>query len=444
MKFPALAPEFPPVLRRVALILVAMMIGSLVFTVYMTRRLEFPIPFGIVWMTGDQQWCDFRAFQERSVHFRTAAYWFEYDYPMTYPAAVAVILAMFYKLPHPLKIYLTVLFAGWIAWVIWLARGLVQRGIPTAQAGAFALVILLTAWPVYYQFDTANIEGLMAIVLFVGIIAVLRGGTGAWLWTGTTLIAIAGAMKLFPAIMFALLLSKRRYKECAFGVVLMGILNYASLAIVGPSISAAQEHIKDGFRFLRNNFVTPYHSLQLNFSHSLYMPIKYVVVFADRWLRYGGQHGPQLQELALVEATLTIYMVVMAIVGLTLYFWRIRKLPMLNQVITLTVASVLFTPFSSDYTLNHLLLPLSLMFFYAIEKWRAGGKVPGLETSFACICITIGFSSFFTIYYGFENVFRCLALCVLMVTALRFPFYWSRLDTANETGQQFAPATQEN
>ena len=44
MKFPALAPEFPPVLRRVALILVAMMIGSLVFTVYMTRRLEFPIP----------------------------------------------------------------------------------------------------------------------------------------------------------------------------------------------------------------------------------------------------------------------------------------------------------------------------------------------------------------------------------------------------------------
>ena len=114
MKFPALAPEFPPVLRRVALILVAMMIGSLVLTVYMTRRLEFPIPFGIVWMTGDQQWCDFRAFQERSVHFRTAAYWFEYDYPMTYPAAVAVILAMIYKLPHPLKIYLTVLFAGWI------------------------------------------------------------------------------------------------------------------------------------------------------------------------------------------------------------------------------------------------------------------------------------------------------------------------------------------
>ena len=444
MKFPTLAPEFPPLLRRFALIMLAMMIGSLLFTLYMTRKLEFPVPFGVVWISGDQQWCDFRAFQERSIHFRTAAYWFDYDYPMTYPAAVAVVLAMFYKLPHPLKIYLAVLFAGWIAWVIWFARGLAQRGIPAAQAVAFGVVILLTTWPVYYQFDTANIEGIMAIILFIGIVLVLRGGPGVWSWTAASMIAVAGAMKMFPAIMFALLLSKRRYKECAFGVALMAVLNYGSLAIVGPTISAAQEHIKDGFRFLRNNFVTPYASLQLNFSHALYMPVKYIVVFANRELHYGGQHGPQLVELALVERTLTIYMVVMAIIGITLYFWRIRKLPMLNQVITLTVAAVLFTPFSSDYTLNHLLLPLSLMFFYAVEKWRKGIKVPGLETCFACVCITIGFSSFFTIYYGFENVFRCVALCVLMITALRYPFYWSQLDAADGTGQQFAPAQQES
>ena len=444
MKFPTIAAEFPPVLRRVALIMVAMMAGSLAFTLYMTHRLEFPIPFGVVWISGDQQWCDFRAFQERSMQFRTAAYWLEYDYPMTYPAAVAVILAMFYKLPHPLRVFLAVLFAGWIAWVIWFARGLAQRGIPTAQAVAFALVILLTTWPVYYQFDTANIEGIMAIVLFIGILAVLRGGSGVWSWTGTSLIALAGAMKLFPAIMFALLLSKRRYKECAAGVVLMGILNYGSLAIVGPSMSAAQHHIKDGFRFLRDNFITPRVSLQLNFSHALYMPIKYGVLLVDRLLRYGGKHGPQAHEIALVESTLSIYMVVMAVVGITLYFWRIRKLPMLNQVIALTVCAVLFTPFSSDYTLNHLLLPLSLMFFYVVEKWNEGIKVPGIETSFACMCIILGFSTFFTIYYGFENVFRCLALCVLLVTALRFPFYWSQLDAVDATGQHFAPAAKES
>ena len=178
MKLPTLAPEFPPLLRRVALILLAMMAGSLVFTVLMTWLLHRPYPFGVVWISGEEQWCDFRVFQERSVQFRTAAYWLDYDYPMTYPAAVAVVLAMFYKLPHPLRIYLAILFAGCIWWAMWFARGLVQRGIPATQAGAFALVILLTTWPVLYEFDTANIEGMMAMLLFVGVLAVLHGGTG--------------------------------------------------------------------------------------------------------------------------------------------------------------------------------------------------------------------------------------------------------------------------
>ncbi len=450
MKFPTIAPEFPPVLRRVVLIMAAMMAGSLLFTVTMTRLLEFPIPYGVVWISQGQEFCDFHVFQERSLHFHTAAYWLDYDYPMTYPAVVAVIFAMFYKLPHPLKVYMLMLIAECIAWVVWLSRGLAQRGVPTAQAVGFSLVMLATTWPIYYQFDTANIEGLVAIILFVGILSVLRGGagrSGVWSYTGAALIAIAGAMKLFPAIMFALLLSKRRYKECAFGVALMGVINYGSLAILGPSMSVAQAHIRDGFRFLRDNFITPYSQLNLNFSHALYMPVKYVVLIADRLLRFGGKHGPRAYELALVESTLKVYMIAMAVIGIALYFWRIRKLPMLNQVIALSVCAVLFTPFSSDYTLNHLLLPLSLLIFYAVEKWREGTKVRGLETSFACLCIIMGFSTFFTIYYGFENVFRCLALCVLLVTALRFPFYWSRLDAVDGPGagttQQFAPVARE-
>ena len=312
MKLATIAPEFPPLLRRVALILPAMMAGSLVFTVLMRRLLHRPNPFGVVWISGEQQWCDFRVFQERSLQFRTAAYWLEYDYPMTYPAAVAVVLTMFYKLPHPLRIYLAILFAGCISWAMWFAHGLVQRGVPVAQAGAVGLVILLTTWPVLYEFDTANMEGMMAIILFVGVLAVLRGGTGAWSWTGASLIAVAGAMKMFPAILFALLLSKRRYKECAFGVALMGLLNYGSLAIVGP-----------------------------------------------------------------------------------------------------------------------------------IECWRKGNKVAGLETCFVCLCVTLGFSTFFTIFYGFENVFRCQALCVLMVTALRYSFYWPQLDEEGKIGQQLAAARQE-
>lgn len=436
MKFPSIAPAFPPILVRVALILAAMLVGSLVYTNGMSALLHTKYPFGWVWIGGDMQWCDFHSFQARSFHFRTSMYWDEFDYPMTYPAVIAVIFALFYKLPHPLKLYLGILIAGWISYVIWLSRGLAKRGIPLDQAVAFAVVILLTTWPVFYQFDTANIEGLMAIVLFIGVVAVLRG----WNWTGAGLLALATAMKLFPAVMFALLLSKRRYKELAFGIVLTGILNYGSLAILGPNIPFAEKQIRDGFRFLRNNFITPRWAIQMNFSHALYMPIKFIVLGLDRLIHYGGQHGPSRHEVLLVDATLSVYMVAMAILGFTLYFWRIRKLPMLNQVTALTVCALVLTPFSSDYTLNHMLLPFGLLCFYAVEAWRSNRRVPGLETSFACICFIFGFLTFFTNYYAFANTFRCIALCVLLVTVMRFPFYWSPLDELDKTGQAFAPA----
>ncbi len=435
MKFLGLSPAFPPLLRRYALIMAAMVLASYLFTVGMTWLLHWPHPFGWVWIGGDLQWCDFHAFQERSQHFRTPTYWMEYDYPMTYPAAIAVVFALFYKLPHPLKLYLTILIVAFLTYAVWLARGLTKRGIPWDQALGFGLVVILTAWPVFYQWDTANIEGLMGIVLFCGIIAVLRG----WSWTGTSLLALAGAMKLFPAIMLALLFSKRRYKECAFGVVLMAIINYGSLAILGPNIHFAETQIRDGFRFLRNNFITPRWSFQMNFSHALYMPIKFIVLGLDRLIRYGGHHGPSCHEIALVDTTLTIYMVSMALLGLFLYFWRIRKLPMLNQVTALTVCAVTFTPFSSDYVLNHMLLPLGLLCFYATEAWRDRRTVPGLEFSFACLCIILGFTTFFTTYYPFGNSLRCVALCALLVAVLRYPFYWSPFDSIDQTGQDFAP-----
>jgi hypothetical protein len=439
MKLPPIAPAFPPVLRRVALIMTAMMLASLLFTNVMTWLLHAPHPYGWVWIGGPLQWCDFHAFQERSFHFRTDSYWLDYDYPMTYPATVAVIFALFYKLPHPLKVYFAILFLGWLGFVVWMARGLARRGIPADQAAAFGLIVLATSWPAYYQFDTANIEGLMAIILFVGVVAVLRG----WSWSGTALIALAGAMKLFPAVMLALLFSKRRYKEFAFGVVLMGILNYGSLALLGPSISVAQSQIRDGFRFLRNNFITPRGSIQLNFSHALYMPVKFVVLLVDRLVRYGGQHGPAKHEIALVDTTLTLYMFAMAVLGLTLYFRRIRKLPMLNQVVALTVCALVLTPFSSDYTLNHMLLPFSLLAFYAVEAWRQRRSVPGLDTSFNCLCLVLGFATFFTLHYAFSNTVRCFALCLLLVTVMRFPFYWAQLDMLDNTGSEFAPISVE-
>lgn len=436
MKLLNISPAFPPVLRRYALIMAAMVVASWVYTIAMTRLLHLPHPFGWVWQGGSNQWCDFKFFHDRSLHFRTDLYWLPTYYPMTYPAVVAVIFALLYKLPHPLKLYLAFLILVFLSYAVWLARGLAKRGIPRDQALGFGLVVVFTSWPILYQWDTANIEALVGTILFLGVLAVLSGRS----WTGASLLALAGAMKIFPAVMFALLISKRRYKECAFGIALMAVINYASLVILGPSIGFAQAQIKDGFRFLEERYIIVHKGWQLAFSHALYMPVKYIVIAADRALYFGGQHAPDPHEMAVARTTLSIYLVVMVVLGTFLYFWRIRKLPMLNQVIALAVCGVTFTPFSSDYVLNHTLLPLGLLCFYATEAWREKRFVPGLETSFACLCIILGFTTFFTTYYPLGNLFRCAGLCFLLITVMRFPFYWSPLDSIDQTGQDFAPA----
>ena len=419
--------NFPPVLRRIAVIMTVMMAASFVFTLSMTNHLHLHIvKYGFPWIGGGFQFCDFHVFQERSMYFRTAAYWKPFDYPFTYPAFDAVLFAMIYKLPHPLKTYLIVLPLEMAAWVWWMAHGLSRRGLPADQMAAFALVILCSCWPGYYVLDTANLEGLVVFILALGTLAVLRG----YHWTGATLITLAGAMKLYPLVLLALLLSKHRYKQFGYGVVLFVTLTVGSLAILGPSTREAQAHLNVGTDFLRKNYIVLRGATQLNFSHALFNPLKFGVLLVDRLINHDGHPASPAHEQALLDGSLRVYLVAMAVLGTGLYFGRIRKLPMLNQLFALVVCAVLLTPFSSDYTLLHLLMPFGLLCFYTVEAWRSKQQVPGLQTCFVCVPFILAFETFFTWKYAFASSIRALALCVLLIAVLRNPFRWSELDEA--------------
>jgi hypothetical protein len=409
--------SLPPVLRRVAVCLPAMMAASLAFIAVTIYVLHLAPPF--TWIFN--YWCDFFVFQDQSLHFGTPAYWSDYGYPFTYPAPVGVIFGFFYKLRHPLWTYLLILACAFAAWVVWLARGLAARGIPWRQAAAFALVVLGTAWPVYYLFDTGNIEGLMAILMALGVLAVLRDRT----WLGAALIGFAAAMKYFPIAMLALLLSKRRYKEFCAGLALIAGLTLGSLALMGPNIPAAQSHLNVGAEFLRKNYLVLRGARWLDFSHSLFNPLKYAVLLADRILRQGGAHASPAHEQALLDSSLRAYMLVVPLLAAALYFGRIRRLPMLNQVLALTACAVVLPPFSSDYTLVHLLAPFGLLSFYAVDLRR---DQRSLQVIFACLCLILGFESFLTWKYAFASCIRATALLALVAAALSYPLPWEELD----------------
>jgi len=122
---------------------------------------------------------------------------------------------------------------------------------------------------------------------------------------------------------------------------------------------------------------------------------------------------------------LRVYLIAAAIAGTALYFAVIRRLPMLNQVLALTLCAVLLPPLSADYTLLELLLPFGLLCLYAVEIRQPRR---GLAACFGCFAVLFAWETFLTIHYAFDRPMRTLVLTLLLIIVLRAPFPWLRLD----------------
>jgi hypothetical protein len=113
-----------------------------------------------------------------------------------------------------------------------------------------------------------------------------------------------------------------------------------------------------------------------------------------------------------------------------LYFLRIRGLPLLNQMLALTVCALLLPPLSLEYTLLHLLLPFALLAAYAVGMERQGKRSEELAACFACFVVIFNADSFLNHRYVFASEARMLALAVLLVLVLRYRFEPGGQETA--------------
>ena len=405
---------FPPILARFWVSIVALTVASLTYTLVMTYWVGAKYPRGLPLFHGDKPFWDFTVFKERFHHFHTPSFWDTFNYPFTYPAPLGVVFAAFYKLPQPLKCYLALCSAALVVGMWLLGRELATRGISWWMAFGFAGTLLATSWPVGYLLNRANIEGFVAIILAAGLILLLRGHS----WLGATLIGVAGATKLFPLLLLALLLSKRRYKEFGWGLVAAAVVTLASLEILGPTGREAERQISLGLHFFKDEWAAKLLWTEVGFDHSLFALAKV----------YIGQR-PGFGRYSLVKP-LKLYLLAVTATGLAMYFFRIRRLPMLNQALALSICAVLLPPVSFDYTLVHLLAPLGLLCMYATDAWRAGISVPGLGLSFACFVPVMTMDAFFTAHYRFAGQVRAILLSALLIVVLRFRYPWQLSDYA--------------
>ena len=325
----------------------------------------------------------------------------------TYPAPALMVYQFFYLFPHPLLVYLATGVCIFVAAAIVLGRALVRRGIAQQRAYLFAGTTLFCSYPILFVMGQGNIEVYLWLLLALGVWAYIRG---RWM-LAATLFGMAASMKFYPAVYLGLLLAKRRYKAFFWGILAGALTTIGSLWILGPTIRLAYLGIMQGLHSFGSTYVSATQPGGIAYDHSLFSLVKAVLP---------GQN---------YQAYVGFYLVFAAALGVALYFWRIWRLPRINQVLALTIAAVVLPPVSFEYTLIHLYIPWALLVLYTVGVVRSSGnphKVRGLDGlgfCFVCFAFLMTPESYFIVdRIRFSGQMKAIVLVALLVAALRYPF----------------------
>jgi hypothetical protein len=404
----ALPPELGEFLR-VAIFLTLL---SVVYCVVQWFVLHRSYPYDWPFFLPAARFSDFTIYQHKFGYFHTARFFAPPDFPFTYPAPMALLYEMFFKFtkPHCLAAFLGFIALSFSVPAILFGRALARRGLSRAAATTVATSALLLSWPAWILLDRANVEVFVWVAIALGVWAYCRKREG----TASALFGVAASLKLFPIVYLALFLTRRGLPKLLIGMLTFAAVTLMSLWIVGPTFSAAFHVIYGGLEFFRSNYAAVYLPNETGLDHSLLGLAKTVIVLVR------GEHAYHSLRTAVA-----LYLPTTAMLGLLLYWFRIRRLPVTNQILALCIVSILFTPFSGDGTLIHLYCPFALCCFSAINTWRVRQVVPGLRSLFLCFAFLLSAESFFIVKgLRYEGQVKCVALVALLYLALRYPQPW--------------------
>jgi hypothetical protein len=119
-----------------------------------------------------------------------------------------------------------------------------------------------------------------------------------------------------------------------------------------------------------------------------------------------------------------LYYLFGGLVFVALFFGKVRKMPVTNQVLVVTAFMVMLPPISYFYTLVHLYAPFLMLMFLAIRAERAGVRIAGLNGT---ILLFLPIFAAFTIFTYprallFGGLIQALTLMSLFISAVQFPF----------------------
>lgn len=354
-------------------------------------------------------YCDLLDFKRRFSHYHQLDFFSTAKTRGTvfsYPAPVGLLYEMFFLWPaHAHLLYVAITTTLFLTLAALLGRAMVRRGTSLIGTSFFLATSFLMSYPFWLNYLLGNLEIMIVVILGFGVVAFLRGH----FYIAAALIGVAGSMKLFPFVFLGLFLSRRQYRQFAAAIVTGAALYPASIWMECPSFAVAREGMRAGAEAMSEGLILRWHATETGFDHSLFGFTKQIV-------------HRRFEDLMPVRF-LDIYMVVAALAGVAIYFLLIRRLPVLNQILSLYIAAILLPPMSHDYTLLHLYIPWGLFILFAVDCKKEGRRIPGLLAVFVCFGLLFAPESEF-IYHGarLAGQIKAVELAVLWFVSLRYRF----------------------
>jgi hypothetical protein len=330
----------------------------------------------------------------------------------SYPPLMAAGQSVFYLFPHPLGTFLTVMVLAFVVVSVLFYRRLRRERIGVRSA-AILVVAFLLSYPIWFGFVRANSEFLVWLVLTVGLWAIVRRNS----YLAAACFGVAGAMKLYPFIFFALLVSRRQYRQLLFGLAVSAAAYISALGLESGSIAFSWQNRGVGMVALAS---MTYQAMMF-YDHSLFELVKLVMVFVPTVLH---RHHYELPLQVAARAEL-YYLFTFGVMGIVVFFAWIRKAPLLNQIVALALLCVLLPPISFDYTLIELYFPCALLIFAAIQQARLhqGAMLPGLRNALLLMAVVLAPETELSAHHlTVSSLIKWVTLFALFVVSLRQPF----------------------
>jgi Glycosyltransferase family 87 len=334
-----------------------------------------------------------------------------------YPAPTVYLFLIFIRLFHnSLRAYLVA--ASAIFMVSALLFSVHVRRLARDRLPQLAIwLTLVLGFPALFLVDRGNIEVFLWLFVLLGIMAFVRNSP----YTAALLFALAGSMKIYPLIFLLLFIPRRQYKAAALGA--FAVCAFSGLAIVGigPDISETLHAISHNAALVKDAYFVHLSPEEIRFDHSIFSVEKQLInLFLHARYRIGPDNYPTF------EASTRIYGIITPLAFVILYVVRLRRLPLLNQFMGLTICSIVLPYISGEYTLVHVYLIWAAFLWFLLTDVKSGlsdlssKRMNLMMSSFAIVIAPLSFVVLKT-HSGFSGQIKSLVLVFLLAVILRTP-----------------------